>query len=166
MEASMRISSLAFCLLVLSATLAPVSAAVERPWEISLGPEKVLWIPEPMDSSASRLDLDAERKSAALAVDATFAGDDLLGLAFPPAFGTGPEHDFIYVALAYDSGTSGAPADRRARIVQYQWDPEARTLSDPLELRSGLPAGRRAERDERPMNAGIRSSSGSGAYGW
>lgn len=140
----MRIPLLAFCLLLLSAVLAP--AAVERPWEVSLGPEKVLWIPEPME--VSRLDLDAEMKSAALAVDEDFADQQLLGLAFPPAFGTGPEHDFVYVAIAYDSGTSGAAADRRARIVQYQWDAEARTLSDPLELRSGLPV-RSAEMNAR-----------------
>ena len=137
----MRIQSLAFCLLVLSATLAPVSAAVERPWEISLGAEKILWIPGPMESSASRPDLDAEMKSVALVVDETFAGeqrDDLLGLAFPPAFGTDADHDFVYIALAYDSGTSGAVADRRLRIVQYQWDAETGSLSDPVELRSGL----------------------------
>jgi hypothetical protein len=140
----MRIHSLVFCLTVLSATPAPVSAAVGRPWEISLGAEKVLWIPEPMASSTSRLDLDAELKSVALAVDETFAGeqrDALLGLAFPPAFGSDAEHDFIYVAFAYDSGTSGAVEDRRSRIVQYQWDAEAGTLCDPVELRSGLPAG-------------------------
>jgi hypothetical protein len=144
MEASMRIQSLGFCLLLFSAALAPVSAAVERPWEISLEAEKVLWIPEPMESSVSRLDLDAEMKSVALAVDETFAGDerdDLLGLAFPPKFGTGMGKDFVYVAFAYDSGTSGAAEDRRSRIVQYQWDAEAGTLSDPVELRSGLPAG-------------------------
>jgi hypothetical protein len=143
MEASMRIHLIAFCLLVLSATLAPLSAAVERPWEISLGAEKILWIPEP---SVSRLDVDTEMKSAALAVAETFSGDerdDLLGLAFPAAFGTDAEHDFIYVALAYDSGTSGAAQDRRSRIVQYQWDAEAGTLSDPVELRSGLPAGQK-----------------------
>ena len=141
----MRIQSLTFCFLLLSAALSPLSAAVERPWEISLGPEKVLWIPEPMDTSVSRLDLDAEMKSVALAADDTFAGepDALLGLAFPPEFGTGPGHDFVYVALAYDSGTSGAAADRRSRIVQYQWDAEAQTLSDPVELRSGLPAGQK-----------------------
>lgn len=145
----MRIQLLTFCFLLLSAALAPVSAGVERPWEISPGAEKVLWIPEPMESSASRLDLDAEMKSVALAVDETFSGeqrDDLLGLAFPPAFGSDTEHDFIYVALAYDSGTFGAVEDRRSRIVQYQWDAEAGTLSDPVELRSGLPAS--AEQNE------------------
>jgi hypothetical protein len=143
MEASMRILSLAFCLFVLST---PVSAAVERPWEISLGPEKVLWVAEPMDSGVNPLDLDAEMKSAAHAVDETFAGkprDDVLGLAFPTEFGTGADHDFVYVAFAYDSGTSGAVADRRSRIVKYQWDAEAGTLSDPIELHSGLPAGQK-----------------------
>ena len=139
----MRIQSLAFFFILISAALAPVSAAIERPWEISLGPEKVLWIPEPTESNVSRLDLDANMKSVALAVDETFAGerDDLLGLAFPPEFGTDADHDFVYVAFAYDSGTSGAVEDRRSRIVQYQWDAEAGTLSDPVELRSGLPAG-------------------------
>jgi hypothetical protein len=134
MEASMRIPSVALCLLVLSA---PVSAAVERPWEISLGPQKVLWITEPME--ADRLDMDAAMKSAALAAGEQH--DDVLGVAFSPEFGMGAEHDVVYVALAYDSGTTGAAADRRSRIVQYQWDAEAQTLSDPLELRSGLPAG-------------------------
>jgi len=140
----MRIQLLTSCFLLLSAAFAPISAAVERPWEISLGAEKVLWIPEPMESSASRLDLDAEMKSVALAVDESFAGEEpdaLLGLAFPPAFGSDAEHDFVYVAFAYDSGSSGAVEDRRSRIVQYQWDAEAGMLSDPVELRSGLPAG-------------------------
>ena len=139
----MRIQSLAFFFILISAALAPVSAAIERPWEISLGPEKVLWIPEPTESNVSRLDLDANMKSVALAVDEAFAGepDDLLGLAFPPEFGTDADHDFVYVAFAYDSGTSRAVEDRRSKIVQYQWDAEAGTLSDPVELHSGLPAG-------------------------
>jgi hypothetical protein len=143
MEASMRVHLIAFCLLVLSATFAPLSAAVESPWEISLRAEQILWVPEP---SVSRLDVDAEMKSVARAVDETFSveqRDDLLGLAFPAAFGSDAEHDFIYVAFAYDSGTSGAAQDRRSRIVQYQWDAEAGTLSDPVELRSGLPTGQK-----------------------
>jgi hypothetical protein len=145
MEALMRIHSLSLCLLVLSAPLAPVSAAVERPWEISLGAGQILWIPE---TSVSRLDVDAEMKSVARAVDETFSGeqrDDLLGLAFPAAFGSDAEHAFIYVAFAYDSGTSGAAQDRRSRIVQYQWDAEEGTLSDPVELRSGLLAGKNSK---------------------
>ena len=152
----MRIQSLAFPALLLSAALAlPVSAAktsvspaapaaLEMPWEIALGPEKLRWIAGPMDSSVSRIDLDAGMKSVALAIDEVFVGgnhDNLLGLAFDPEFGTGTDHDFVYVAFAFDSGKSGALEDRRSRIVQYQWDAEAGTLTDPIELLSVLPAG-------------------------
>ena len=146
----MRIQSLAFAALLLSAALAlPVSAAKTSvlpavPWEIVLGPEKLLWIPEPMDRSVSRSDLDAGMKSVTLAIDEVFAGkqqESLLGLAFHPEFGMGTDHDFVYVALACDSGKSGALEDRRSRIVQYQWDAEAGTLTDPVELLPGLPAG-------------------------
>ena len=148
----MHIQSLALSALLLSAALAlPVSAAkisvspaapaaLEMPWEIALGPEKLLWIPEPMGSSMSRFDLDAGMKSVALAIDEAFAGEShegLLGLAFHPEFGMGKDHDFVYVVYAYDSGTSGAVENRRSRIVQYQWDAESAKLADPVEFLSG-----------------------------
>ena len=89
-------------------------------------------------------DLDASKKSVALAIDEVIDGEsheDLLGLAFHPEFGMGTDHDFVFVALAYDSGTTGAVKNRRSRIVQYQWDAEAGTLTDPVELRSNILAG-------------------------
>lgn len=162
MEASMRIQSLALSALLLSATLAlPALAAktavsrtgfsesalatgLEMPWEIALGPDRVLWVPEPMDKGVSRIDLDAGMKSVALAIDEVFVGEqheDLLGLGFHPEFGMGTDHDFVFVAYAYDSGQSGAVEGRRSKIVQYQWDAEAGTLTDPVELLSGIPAG-------------------------
>ena len=130
----MRIQSLALSAILLSALPAlaantPVSPAVsaalgtEMPWEI---------------------DLDAGMKSVALVIDEVFVGeshDDLLGLGFHPEFGMGTSHDFVYVAYAYDSGKSGAVEDRRSRIVKFQWDAETGTLSDPVELFSGIPAG-------------------------
>lgn len=152
----MRIQSLAFAALLLSAALAlpafaaktPASpatpAAFEMPWEIALGPEKLLWVSEPMSSTMSRIDLDAGMKSVALAIDEVFVGEQkesLLGLGFDPEFGMGTDHDFVYVAFAYDSGQSGAVEDRRSRIVKYHWDAEAGTLSDPVELLSGIPTG-------------------------
>jgi glucose/arabinose dehydrogenase len=168
MEASMRIQSIAFAAILLSTTLAlPAFAAktsvslaapaaletgfsesdlasgLEMPWEIALGPDRVLWVLEPMDKGVSQMDLDTGMKSVALAIDEVFVGEsheDLLGLGFHPEFGMGTDHDFVYVAFAYDSGKSGAVEDRRSRIVQYQWDAEAGTLVDPVELRSGIPA--------------------------
>ena len=139
----MRIQSIAFSALLLSATPA-LPALAAMPWEIAQGQEKLRWVPEPLDDRMSRMDLDAGMKSVALAIDAAFVGeshDDLLGFAIDPELGLGSEHDFVYVAYAYDSGKSGAVEDRRSRIVQYQWDAEAGTLTDPVELLSGIPAG-------------------------
>jgi glucose/arabinose dehydrogenase len=158
MEASMRIQSLAFAALLLSAALAlpalaaktsvspAAPAALEMPWEIALGPDRVLWVPELLDKGVNQMDLDTGMKSVALAINEVFVGEnheDLLGLGFHPEFGMGMDHDFVYVAFTYDSGQSGAVEDRRSRIVQYQWDAEAGTLSDPVELLSGIPAGQK-----------------------
>jgi glucose/arabinose dehydrogenase len=165
----MHIQSLALSALLLSATLAlpafaantTVSPAVpaapgiglsesvlatglDMPWEITLGPDKLLWITEPMGKRVSQIDLDAGTKSVALAIDEVFVGEsheDLLGLALHPELGMGTDHDFVYVVYAYDSGKSGAAEDRRSKIVQYHWDAEAGMLIDPVELLSGIPAG-------------------------
>jgi glucose/arabinose dehydrogenase len=133
MEASMRIQSLALSALLLSATLAlPALAAktavsrtgfsesalatgLEMPWEIALGPDRVLWVPEPMDKGVSRIDLDAGMKSVALAIGEVFVGDqheDLLG-GVHPEFGMGNDHDFVFVA--YATAASRVVEGRRPR---------------------------------------------------
>jgi len=71
------------------------------------------------------IDLDADRKSVGLAIDEVFDGKDkegLLGFTLHPEFGLGKDHDFVYVAISH------------AKLVQYQWDAEAGTLGDPVEL--------------------------------
>ena len=121
-----------------------LATGLEMPWEITLGPDKFLWLTERMGKRVSRIDLDTGMKSVALAVDEVFVGkqhEGLLGLALHPELGMGKDKDFVYVAYTYDSGTSGAVEDRRSKIVQYQWDAEAATLADPVDLVTGIPAG-------------------------
>ena len=118
---------------------AAVPTALEMPWEASLGPDTFAWV----TAGPNGIDLEPEKKSVALAIDEVFAGKEqegLLGFAFDAEFGMGKDHDFVYVATAYDSGQSGAVKDRRARIVQYYWDAEAGRLGDPLELLPDAPA--------------------------
>lgn len=135
----MRIQSLALSALLLSVAFAlpALASGPEIPWKVALGEEKLIWIAEPMDESVYRYDLDAGMKSVALSVEVAFAGeshDNLLGLAFPPEFGMGRTHDFVYLVFAYDRGQSAAAQSGRHRIVQYQWDAESGRLSDPVEL--------------------------------
>jgi hypothetical protein len=97
-----------------------VSAALETTWEISSAPGR-----------ASGIDLDADKKSVALAIAEVFVGEEeegLVGFALHPEFGMGKDHDFVYVAISY------AAEDRRSRMVQYHWDAEAGRLGDPVDL--------------------------------
>ena len=124
--------STVFALPALAASTA-VLAALEMPWEATLGPDKFEWV----TGRVSDIDLDTEKKSVALAIEEVFAGKEnegLLGFALHPQLGMGKDHDFVYVASTYDSGTSGAVKDRRSHIVQYYWDAEAGTLGDPVDL--------------------------------
>ena len=109
-----------------------------------MGPDKFLWLTERMGKRVSRIDLDTGMKSVAVAIDEVFVGkqhEGLLGLALHPELGMGKDHDFVYVAYTYDSGTSGAVEDRRSKIVQYTWDADAAKLGDPVDLVTGIPAG-------------------------
>ena len=107
----------------------------EMPWEITLGPDKVLWVTERRGERVSRIDLDAGEKSVTLAIDEIGKQHEgLLGFALHPELGMGKDHDFVYVAYTYDSGTSGALEDRRSKIVEYYWDAEAGMLVDPVDL--------------------------------
>jgi PQQ-dependent dehydrogenase (s-GDH family) len=171
MEVSMHIQSqsLALSALLLSTTLAlpafaanmPVSPAVpaalgtgfsesvlatglEMPWEITLGPDKFLWVTERTGKRVSRIDPDTGAKTVALTIDEVFVGkqhEGLLGLALHPELGIGKDHDFVYVVYTYDSGKSGAVEDRRSKIVQYHWEVGTGTLVDPVDLLAGIPAG-------------------------
>jgi hypothetical protein len=124
--------STAFALPALVASTA-VPTALEMPSEVTLGQDKFEWV----TGRVSDIDLDTDKKSVALAIDEVFAGKEqegLLGFALHPELGMGKDHDFVYVASTYDSGTSGAVKDQRSHIVQYYWDAEAGTLGDPVDL--------------------------------
>ena len=117
---------------------------LEMPWEITLGPDNMLWVTERMGKRVTRIDPQSGEKSVALTIDDAFVGpqhEGVLGLALHPELGKGTDHDFVYVVYTYDSGMSGAVEDRRSKIVQYSWDADAGTLGEPVELLAGIPAG-------------------------
>ncbi len=69
-----------------------LATGLEMPWEITLGPDKFLWITERMGKRVSRIDPDTGAQTVALTIDEVFVGkqhEGLLGLALHPELGMG-----------------------------------------------------------------------------
>jgi PQQ-dependent dehydrogenase (s-GDH family) len=124
------------------------------PWEITWGPDDMLWVTERTGKRVTRIDPATGKKSTALTiaeVSAPGSQDGLLGMALHPDLLKGTGNDYVYVAYTYvDPGRGPNPyfADPRSpyhffygKIVRYTYDKDAGTLGNPRELIAGLPAG-------------------------
>ena len=124
------------------------------PWEITWGPDDMLWVTERAAGRIIRVNpVDGTITPAIELAEVSAPGwqDGLLGLALHPQLLTGSGHDFVYAAYTYVDQARGAdptitdPASPYrylyAKIVQLTYDPATGTLSDPVTLIDGMPAG-------------------------
>ena len=124
------------------------------PWEITWGPDDMLWVTERAAGRIIRVNPTDGTVSPAIEmaeVSAPGWQDGLLGLALHPELLTSTRHDFVYTAYTYIDQAQGAdptisdPASPYrylyAKIVQLTYDPATGTLSDPVTLIDGMPAG-------------------------
>jgi PQQ-dependent dehydrogenase (s-GDH family) len=124
------------------------------PWELTWGPDDKLWVTERTGKRVTRIDPTTGERSVAIAIDEVSAPgsqDGLLGMALHPDLLKGSGDDYVYVAYTYVDRARGAvPAvtDPRSpyryfysKIVRLTYDKAKGTLSQPVELIAGLPAG-------------------------
>jgi PQQ-dependent dehydrogenase (s-GDH family) len=124
------------------------------PWELTWGPDQMLWVTERTGKRITRIDPVSGRQSVAATIDevtAPGAQDGLLGMALHPDLLRHNGHDYVYVAYTYVDRAKGpnpafpVPASPYhffySKIVRLTYDPARGTLSKPLELIRGLPAG-------------------------
>lgn len=136
-------------------------AGLDGPWEITWGPDNMLWVTERMAGRISRIDPDTGAKTVAVTLDdmSSHAGQDgLLGLAIDPGFGAG--QDFAYAFYTYqDTQRPGDPTitdpdspfrQMYGKLVRFSY--AAGALSDPTVLIDGLPAG--ADHDSGRLKIG------------
>ena len=127
-------------------------SGLDGPWEITWGPDNMLWVTERHSGRILRIDPETgEKLVAATLYDlSTFAGQDgLLGMALDPGFGTG--QDFVYAFYTYnDLMRRGDPTvtdptspfrNMYGKVVRMAFDPATGKLSAPVTLIDGLPAG-------------------------
>lgn len=64
--------------------------------------------------------------------------DGLLGMALHPDLALGTGNDFVYLAYSYDADPAEEVVAREMKIVRYSYDAAEDTLTDPVDLMSGL----------------------------
>jgi PQQ-dependent dehydrogenase (s-GDH family) len=112
------------------------------PWEITGGPDDLLWITERVGRRILRVRPgDGALLSEFPIPEATQSSgqDGLLGLALHPSLSSDANSRFVYVAYTYDADP-GDGVDRRAKLRRFTFDPATQTLGQPLDLITDLPA--------------------------
>ncbi len=125
-----------------------VISGLEGPWEITWGPDNMLWVTERAGKRIVRVNPQTgERKVAITIAEVSAPGgqDGLQGMAVDKAA------QYVYVAYTYQDKTR--PADARVtaanspyrnlygKIVRFTYDAKTETLGSPKMLVDGLPAG-------------------------
>src|SRR6478672_6801908 len=124
------------------------------PWELAWGPDNMLWVTERTGKRVTRIDPKTGDHTVAITIDEVSAPggqDGLLGMALDPDLLKGTGNDYVYVAYTYVDKAKGPdptvtdPASPYrylyGKIVRLTYSTADRTLSRPMNVISGLPAG-------------------------
>lgn len=124
------------------------------PWEVTWGPDNMLWVTERTGKRITRVNPASGKRSVAITMDEVSAPggqDGLLGMALHPELLRGSGNDYVYAAYTYVDERKGAdPVETDTtspyrylytKIVRLTYNQSKGTLSDPVTIVSGLPAG-------------------------
>jgi PQQ-dependent dehydrogenase (s-GDH family) len=132
---------------------AVVVSGLGDPWEVTWGPDARLWTTERTGKRITRVDPSTGQRSVATAIgDAVSPGgqDGVLGMALHPELLKKTGKDFVYVAYTYLDKTRPDPTVPDVnnpyrymylKIVRLTWNATKGTLSNPVNVIAGLPAG-------------------------
>ena len=131
-----------------------LTTGLEGPWEVTWGPDGFLWVTERVGGRITRIDPADGTKSTAIDIGAVMAPggqDGLLGLALHPELLGGTGNDHVYAAYTYKDEALGPDETvpdpfnvyrfLYTKIVRLTYDAASGTLSDPVDVIAGLPAG-------------------------
>ncbi len=131
-----------------------LASGLRGPWEVTWGPDNMLWVTERLGKRITRIDPATGKKSVAITIDevsAPGAQDGVLGMALHPDLLKGKGADYVYVGYTYVDihrplsrmvlNASEAYQHLYGKIVRLTYHPANGTLSDPVDLITGLPEG-------------------------
>ena len=124
-----------------------VVTGLAGPYEVTWGPDNMLWVTERTGKRITRVNPATGEKKVAVTIDEVLAPggqDGLLGLALDL------DNNFVYTGYTYTDKTL-PPHETRAetspyrylytKIVRFTYDRAKETLSNPVTLIAGMPAG-------------------------
>jgi PQQ-dependent dehydrogenase (s-GDH family) len=117
-----------------------VASDLAGPWELTWGPDQQLWATERAGRRVVRIDpATGQRRTLATLqeVHQAVGQEGLLGLALHPDLLSGTPH--VFVAFTYDDAP-GPALVRRMAVRRYDYVAKPGSLSNPLDLITGLPA--------------------------
>ncbi|MCS7024948.1 MAG: PQQ-dependent sugar dehydrogenase [Bryobacteraceae bacterium] len=131
-----------------------VTSGLGGPWELTWGPDGMLWVTERTGKRITRVDPQTgSRKVAAELIEVSAPGgqDGLLGMALHPDLLRGKGNDFVYVAYTYQDRAKGPDPNIKdpkdpyrylyMKVVRLTYDAKSEKLLNPANLLTGLPAG-------------------------
>lgn len=124
------------------------------PWELTFGPDNMLWVTERTGKRVTRIDPNTGAKNVAITIDEVSAPggqDGLMGMAFHPELLKGTGNDFVYVVYTYQDKTKAPDptvADPKSlyrylygKVVRLRYDAKSQKLVEPSVVIAGLPEG-------------------------
>ncbi|MEO7652085.1 MAG: glucose/sorbosone family PQQ-dependent dehydrogenase [Bryobacteraceae bacterium] len=124
------------------------------PWELTWGPDSMLWVTERTGKRIVRVDPVSGKRSVAVTIDEVLAPggqDGLLGMALHPELLRHTGNDYVYAAYTYVDKRKPAHASITdpaspyrylyGKIVRFRYNSADGKLSKPADIIAGLPAG-------------------------
>ena len=129
-------------------------SGLNGPWELTWGPDNMLWVTERTGKRITRIDPATGQQRVAITIEEVSAPgsqDGLLGMALHPELLQDTGNNYVYAAYTYSEQTKPAItwfADASSpyrhlygKIVRLTYNKANGTLSNPVDLITGLPAG-------------------------
>lgn len=131
-----------------------VVSGLAGPWEITWGPDGMIWTTERTGKRVTRVHPATGEKHVAITigeVSAPGGQDGLLGMALHPELLKGTGNDFVYVAYTYVDRAKGPDVRVQGennpyrylygKVVRLRYDAASGKLVEPRDVLTGLPAG-------------------------
>lgn len=131
-----------------------LTSGMAGPWEITWGPDNMLWVTERIGKRVTRVNPATGERSVVITIDEVSVPggqDGLLGMALHPELLKGTGNDFVYVGYTYIDEAKGpdvnVPDPKNpyrylyGKIVRFTYNSGTGKLADPTNIITGLPAG-------------------------